>query len=152
MVDKRKVGTFVLGGLAGALAGVLFAPRSGKELRGSISSRAGEAREKSRESYFEAQERMQERLTRVREGGAGAPREEPAGDLLPGLGKSAEPEAPLDSPPVLRDVSAARPSEEPSDPEETRRRIQETRARLRARLEKPENPGPGRTPFEDRDG
>ncbi len=58
----------MLGGVAGLLAGVLLAPRSGRELRGSIRDRAGEARERSRESLFEAQERMQERISEVREG------------------------------------------------------------------------------------
>ncbi|HKZ27325.1 MAG TPA: YtxH domain-containing protein, partial [Rubrobacteraceae bacterium] len=47
MVDKQKIGTFVLGGIAGALAGILLAPKSGKELRGSIANRAGEARERT---------------------------------------------------------------------------------------------------------
>jgi gas vesicle protein len=67
MLDKQRLRTFVLGGIAGALAGILFAPKSGKELRGSITSRAGEARERGRETYFEAQERMQERIAEVRE-------------------------------------------------------------------------------------
>ena len=43
MLDKQRIRAFVLGGLAGAVAGILFAPKSGKELRGSITSRAGEA-------------------------------------------------------------------------------------------------------------
>src|SRR3954471_9425439 len=67
MLDKQRLRTFVLGGIAGALAAILFAPKSGKELRGSITSRAGEARERGRETYFEAQERMQERVSKARE-------------------------------------------------------------------------------------
>jgi YtxH-like protein len=163
MLDKQRLRTFVLGGLAGALAGIIFAPKSGKELRGTIASRAGEAREKSRETYFDAQERMQERASRVRE------RPMPASEThafrdddteqLPTLEPVApepslpEPdpdplvEAPAEAsvdPPPLRDVSwDTRRDEgvgavEPTpgeNPEELRRRIQVTRSRLRARLE-----------------
>ena len=135
MLDKQKLRTFVLGGIAGALAGVLLAPRSGKELRGSISNRAGEARERGRETYFEAQERMQERFSVAREH---TPRETgPAGESvvekLPRLSSDIEEVSP--EPPLLRDVSRDMPRPSPGeDPEELRRRIQETRLRLRARL------------------
>src|SRR5215210_8063527 len=67
VLDKQRLKSFLLGGAAGILAGILLAPRSGRELRGSIRDRAGEARERSRESLFEAQERMQERLSEARE-------------------------------------------------------------------------------------
>jgi YtxH-like protein len=152
MLDKQRLATFVLGGLAGALAGILFAPRSGKELRGSIASRAGEARERGRETYFEAQERVQERFSEARERpfSLGEARTEEAGaEPLPKLGPTA-PEPMLNSetltgtpsePLPLRDVSwdAPRPAsgEEPG-PEEIRRRIRETRSRLRERLGAPE--------------
>ena len=66
MLDRSKVRTFVLGGLLGVAAGILLSPRSGKELRGSIANRAGEARERGRETYFEAQERARERLAEGR--------------------------------------------------------------------------------------
>ena len=154
MLDKRKLGTFVLGGIAGALAGILLAPKSGKELRGSITSRAGEARERSRETYFEAQERVQERIAEVRER---SPRSEyphpvpgDTTDPLPKVERAApEPivdpdspgQAPAETPsgpPPLRDVSwdPTRPElGEKPDPEEVRRRIRETRSRLRARLD-----------------
>ena len=162
MVDKQRLGAFVLGGLAGALAGILFAPKSGREFRGSIASRAGETRERSRETYFEAQERWQERIAEVRERsprqrethtegatldpladkvGPGAP--EPVIDPGPTFDMPAE--APPDPPP-LRDVSRDAPltlaGEDPDpedpDPEEIRRRIQETRSRLRrGRLDTP---------------
>jgi gas vesicle protein len=135
MLDKQKLRTFVLGGIAGALAGVLLAPRSGQELRGSISNRAGEARERGRETYFEAQERMQERFSGAREH---IPREtgparESVVEKLPRLSSDIEEVSP--DPPLLRDVSRdmSRPSPG-EDPEELRRRIQETRLRLRARL------------------
>ncbi len=160
MLDKQRIRTFVLGGIAGALAGILLAPKSGKELRGSITSRAGEARERGRETYFEAHERMQERIARARErslrpeetrieGGAAA-------DPLPNLGPVApdpmlDPEPPLEAvaptdPPPLRDASRDVPRSEfgeDQDPEELRRRVRETRSRLRARLDAP---GPEDTP------
>lgn len=161
MLDKQRLTTFVLGGVAGALAGILLAPKSGKELRGSIASRAGEARERGRESYFEAQERVQERFAESREWPPqrGETTSEQAEDPLPTLGPLTAPEPVLGheppaeafpetsagappGPPPLRDVSwdAPRqaPGEEP-DPEEIRRKIQETRSRLRARLEDPGN-------------
>jgi gas vesicle protein len=162
MVDKQKIGTFVLGGIAGAVTGILLAPQSGKELRGSIANRAGEARERSRETYFEAQERVQERFAEVRERAPRGEEDRPirtVGDSLPKLDPSdAEPqiealvEASAESPPTsptLRDVSQDSPqevtlpaSEEGPDPEEIRRKIQETRARLRARLDAPETDAP----------
>ncbi len=135
MLDKQKLRTFVLGGIAGALAGVLLAPRSGQELRGSISNRAGEARERGRETYFEAQERMQERFSGAREH---IPREtgparESVVEKLPRLSSDIEEVSP--DPPLLRDVSRDMPRPSPGeDPEELRRRIQEARLRLRARL------------------
>lgn len=142
MLDKQKLGTFVLGGVAGALAGILLAPRSGKELRGSITSRAGEVRERGRESYFEARERARERAAEVRDA---PPARDTELDLTVGPPPDPEPaEPPRVFPPAappLRDVSsedtvsAEAPPE--GDPEELRRRIQETRSRLRARLERP---------------
>ncbi len=135
MIDKQRLRTFLLGGVAGALAGFLLAPRSGKELRGSIANRAGEARERGRETYFEAQERMQERFSRAREH---IPREtgparESVVEKLPRLSSDIEEVSP--DPPLLRDVSRDMPRPSPGeDPEELRRRIQETRLRLRARL------------------
>lgn len=154
MLDKQKLRTFVLGGLTGVLAGILFAPKSGRELRGSISSRAGEARERGRETYFDAQERVQERVAEARErpprpAGPDLVEDDEVVEPLPKLGPAApelgfeplaEPppaEAPADPPP-LRDVSrdAAWPVSSPAEnTEEMRRRIQETRSRLRARLE-----------------
>jgi hypothetical protein len=153
MLNKQRLTTFVLGGVAGALAGILLAPKSGKELRGSLASRAGEARERGRESYFEAQERVQERFAESRERHphrVETTAEQPV-DPLPTLSPPTAPEPVLgheslagapQGPPPLRDVSwdAPRqaPGEEP-DPEEIRRKIQETRSRLRARLEDPGN-------------
>ena len=157
MVDKQKIRTFVLGGVAGALAGILLTPKSGKELRGSIANRAGEARERSRETYFEAQERVQERFAEAREHAPRGEEDRPirtVEDSLPRLGSpDTEPliDSPVASPPAsfpLREVSRGAPqevtrpvSEEEPDPEEIRRKIQETRSRLRARLETPEAEG-----------
>jgi gas vesicle protein len=163
MLDKQRLRTFVLGGIAGALAGILLAPKSGKELRGSITSRAGEARERGRESYFEAQERVQERISEARERPlrrGEARSAETAADSLPRLEPSApEPELPKSTsagPPPLRDVSQDVLSEAPAgdmpqpisgeepDPEEIQRKIQETRSRLRARLDDLEDAPGGR--------
>ena len=153
MVDKQKIGTFVLGGIAGALAGILLAPKSGKELRGSIANRAGEARERSRETYFEAQERVQERFAEARERSPSGDEDRSVravGDPLPKLDPSDAESLIEASPasPTLRDVSRDAPqevtrpaSEEEPDPEEIRRKIQETRSRLRARLDAPETEG-----------
>lgn len=160
MLDKQKLGTFVLGGLTGVLAGILFAPKSGRELRGTISSRAGEARERGRETYFDAQERVQERVAEARERPPGTARPDIVDnkdvDARPKLGPAVpEPELeslidpPLYEPPLseapadpspLRDVSrdAKRSASSPAEStEEMRRRIQETRSRLQARLEDP---------------
>ncbi len=161
MLDKQKLGTFVLGGLTGVLAGILFAPKSGRELRGNISSRAGEARERGRETYFDAQERVQERVAEARErppgtAGPDVVDNNKAVDAWPKLGPAMpEPELeslidpPLYEPPLseapadpssLRDVSrdAKRSASSPAEStDEMRRRIQETRSRLRARLEDP---------------
>ena len=141
-MDKRRIGTFLVGGAAGVIAGILLAPRSGRELRGSISNRAGEARERGRESYFDVGERVQERISRVRDGGSARSTED---ETL--LGTSAAPEEPpMSEWPPLRDVSRDAPvvdddpfagedesvTEEPSvsRSEELRRKVRETRARL----------------------
>lgn len=161
MLDKQKLGTFVLGGLTGVLAGILFAPKSGRELRGNISYRAGEARERGRETYFDAQERVQERVAEARErppGTAGPdvvdnnkavdawpklrpamPEPELESLIDPPLYEPPLSEAPADPSP-LRDVShdAKRSASSPAEStDEMRRRIQDTRLRLRARLEDP---------------
>jgi gas vesicle protein len=150
MLDKQKLTTFVLGGIAGALAGILLAPKSGKELRGSMAARAGEARERGRETYFEAQERMQERLAESREHQPRPKniRPEQASEAVSALGSETAPEpvlgpeSPSEAPPgprPLRDVSwdvSSRPAAgEDPDSQEIRRKIQETRSRLRSRLE-----------------
>ncbi len=127
VLDKQRLRTFLLGGAAGILAGILLAPRSGKELRGSITERAGEARERGRETLFEARERMQERLSEAREGPDRRPEDVPP---LRDVSRGSEGE------PVGRDAERS---------EELRRKVRETRARLKGRLDGPRGVG------EDRD-
>src|SRR5215210_1974279 len=106
VLDKQRLKSFLLGGAAGILAGILLAPRSGRELRGSIRDRAGEARERSRESLFEAQERMQERISEAREGPDRRPETEPTADVGP---TEAAPSRGLLRSGVLRDVAEKGP-------------------------------------------
>ncbi len=151
MLDKRRLRSFLLGGAAGLVAGVLLAPRSGRELRGSIKNRAGEAGERSRETYFDAQERMRERVAEAREGSA-ARRPETA-DLGGGDPPPPEEPQPAGEPPPwpkLRDVSRDVDPEEPAGEsdagraEDLRRRVRETRARLGETTgrENPQKDGP----------
>jgi hypothetical protein len=141
VLDKQRLRTFLLGGAAGILAGILLAPRSGKELRGSIADRAGEARERSRETYFEAQERMRERVAEAREGSRQRPEDT---DLMTSgaAGPAAEDETPgAQRRPLLRDVSRDVAGGEPEEEttaersEELRKKVRETRARLTERLD-----------------
>jgi gas vesicle protein len=133
VVDRQRLRTFVLGGAVGALVGILLAPRSGKELRGSLANRAGEARERSRETYFDAQEQMRERLAEVREGSRQRPEVVDLGDSHPASGEAGT------SRPYLRDVSRDVESEafeetassDAERSEELRRKVRETRERLR---------------------
>ena len=143
MVDKQRLRTFVLGGAVGALVGILLAPRSGRELRGSLANRAGEARERSRERYFGAQEQMRDRLAEAREGSR-----KPRPDVA-NLGGPSPSEDDPDLPrPHLRDVSKdvvggdEESAEEEERSEELRRKVKETRERLRGR----ESGEPGREP------
>ena len=135
VVDKQRLRTFVLGGAVGGLVGILLAPRSGRELRGSLANRAGEARERGRERYFGAQEQMRDRLAEAREG-TRIPRPDVA-DLGGSPASEDETEVPR---PVLRDVSkdVAGGGEEVPEverSEELRRKVRETRERLRGHEE-----------------
>jgi gas vesicle protein len=132
VLDRQRLRSFLLGGAAGLLAGILLAPRSGRELRGSIRERAGEARERSRESLFEAQERMHERISEAREGA-----DRPTG-AEPGPAEEAAPTAR----PYLRDVSREEAPERSAErSEELRRKVRETRARLRENPDRPRGDG-----------
>jgi gas vesicle protein len=141
VLDRQRLRTFVLGGAVGALVGILLAPRSGKELRGSLANRAGEARERGRETYFDAQEQMRERLAEVREGSRGRPEVVDLGDSSPAAKKTATPR------PYLRDVSRDVEPEvvdgtiaDAERSEQLRRKVRETRERLR----RPKDGGPER--------
>lgn len=131
VLDKQRLRTFVLGGAVGALVGILLAPRSGRELRGSLANRAGEARERGRETYFEAQEQMRERLAEVREGSRQRPDVVDLGDSPPTTGETT-----VTQRPYLRDVSRGLDEEAAGGAErseELRRKVRETRERLRGR-------------------
>lgn len=138
MIDKQRLRTFLLGGAIGALAGVLLAPRSGRELRSNITNRAGEARERGRETYFETSERLQERLAETREGPLRSPEPEPEASV--GSGQPPEEPKTFSERPKLREVSSEDYKEEHPEvkTDELRRKVEETRARLRERLEGPE--------------
>ncbi len=129
VLDRQRLKTFLLGGIAGALAGIVFTPRSGRELRGSVSNRAGEARERSREALFDAQERLRERLAERSEGfesrsfGVGMDRE-----AAPG-GSAAKSEAGEPDAGGLSSGGSGGPRSA-TDSEELRERIRATRERL----------------------
>lgn len=163
MIDKKRIKTFILGGAVGALVGIVLAPRSGKELRGSIADRAGEARDRSRENYFETQERLRERLAEMGEGDTRRPKNPEEVSLgTTGAGTSTQESPPEPGPDVhqprfqgLRDVSRETRDEQGAQPEgdkpaddrmsdgsgdrseQLRRKVQETRDRLRRRTEGP---------------
>ncbi len=128
-MDRARLRTFLLGGAAGLLAGVLIAPRSGRELRGSITDRAGEARERGRESFFETREGMRERRSALLER-RGRQADPPHG---------APPEESPEAAPRLRDVSHDPGATVEGSPtgaersEELRKKVRETRERLRGK-------------------
>ena len=132
-MDRARLRTFLLGGAAGLLAGVLIAPRSGRELRGSLTDRAGEARERGRESFFETREGMRERRSALLDR-----RDRPAEPA-----RQAPTEEPTVAAPRLRDVShdpeaiVEAPAEGPATgaerSEELRKKVRETRERLRGK-------------------
>ena len=132
-MDRARLRTFLLGGAAGLLAGVLIAPRSGHELRGSLTDRAGEARERGRESFFETREGMRERRSALLDR-----RDRPAEPA-----RQAPTEEPTVAAPRLRDVShdpeaiVEAPAEGPATgaerSEELRKKVRETRERLRGK-------------------
>jgi gas vesicle protein len=136
-VDRARLRTFLLGGAAGLLAGVLIAPRSGRELRGSLTDRAGEARERGRESFFETREGMRERRSalldrrdRPAEPARQAPTEEPTVAAPRLRDVSHDPEAIVEAPaegPVEGPATGAERSEE------LRKKVRETRERLRGK-------------------
>ncbi|MBA2375940.1 MAG: YtxH domain-containing protein [Actinomycetota bacterium] len=162
MLDKQRLRSFLLGGLTGVLAGILLAPKSGKETRGTIADRAGEAREKSRERYFDTQENMRERFSANRDGGSRRGFERSEATVSPGAEDGGPPAEDggeeVRERPVLRDVSRDIPEDGGGDvgdvgsggggdsgdggggvgrSEELRRKVRDTRERLRARMDGP---------------
>ncbi|CAN5604332.1 hypothetical protein BH20ACT10_BH20ACT10_25710 [soil metagenome] len=166
MLDKQRLRSFLLGGLTGILAGILLAPKSGKETRGTISDRAGEAREKSRERYFDTQENMRERFSANRDGGSRRGFERSEATVSPGAADDGPPAeddgGETRERPVLRDVSRDVPDDggdvgdvgsggggDSGDggggvgrSEERCRKVRDTRERLRARMDGPVENGP----------
>ena len=138
VLDRQRLRTFVLGGAVGALVGILLAPRSGKELRGSLANRAGEARERGRETYFDAQEQMREHLAEVREGSRQRPEVVDLGDSSPASGKAEVRRPYLRD--VSRDVEPESVEEIAERSEQLRRKVKQTRERLRG----PKDSGPER--------
>jgi gas vesicle protein len=138
VLDRQRLRTFVLGGAVGAILGILLAPRSGKELRGSLANRAGEARERGRETYFDAQEQMRERMAEVREGPRGRPEAVDLGASSPASGEAGAQRPYLRD--VSRDVGSEAVDESAERSEELRRKVRETRERLRG----PKESGPER--------
>jgi gas vesicle protein len=51
---------FLMGGVLGALAGIFFAPKSGKELRSDIKGKGGEVLEDAKEIYADANTKAKE--------------------------------------------------------------------------------------------
>ena len=51
---------FLIGGVLGALAGIFFAPKSGKELRSDLKERGSEALKEGKEIYADASTRAKE--------------------------------------------------------------------------------------------
>jgi hypothetical protein len=161
-VDKQRLRAFLLGGAAGLIAGAIFAPRSGRELRGSIADRAGETREMGRETLFEARERLRERRAAVHEGvyrrvddadGAGGGAGPDAAPLSVGEEASQDPVPRRPGPRPRRDDVVSLPFDDPPGEnaereaersEELRRKVRETRARLSERLDAPRGEGPQR--------
>lgn len=58
---------FIIGSLIGAVAGILYAPKSGKETREDIGKSADELLEKAKERYDEAREKIEKLAGREKE-------------------------------------------------------------------------------------
>ena len=81
---RKKAGLLALGVTIGAVAGVLFAPKTGKETREDLSQRGCEAWEKIKENASHTGHRLvsavEERGSRVRTAAKGSFKEPPAED------------------------------------------------------------------------
>ena len=140
-MDRARLRTFLIGGAAGLLAGVLIAPRSGRELRGSLTDRAGEARERGKESFFETREEMRERRSALldRPGRAAAPPHQAAPEPPPVVAPrlrdvSHDPDATVEAPVEgLAEDPVEGPATGAERSEELREKVRETRERLRGK-------------------
>jgi gas vesicle protein len=68
VIQERSsdVGSFLLGLAIGAGVALLFAPRSGEEVRGEIKRRAKHVGDKASDTFSEARERVEQRLESAR--------------------------------------------------------------------------------------
>jgi gas vesicle protein len=68
VIQERSsdVGSFLMGLAVGAGIALLFAPRSGEEVRGEIKRRVKTVRDKASDSFSEARERVEQRLESAR--------------------------------------------------------------------------------------
>ncbi|MEK7656778.1 MAG: YtxH domain-containing protein [Elusimicrobiota bacterium] len=89
MQDNRvgkALGLFIFGAVAGAVAGVLFAPRSGKETRENIGSWLKHRREQTKETISELREKThlqkEKLLAAVKAGREVYKQNEPKNDLV----------------------------------------------------------------------
>ncbi len=89
MQDNRvgkALGLFIFGAVAGAVAGVLFAPRSGKETRENIGSWLKNRREQTKETISELREKThlqkEKLLAAVKAGREVYKQNEPKNDLV----------------------------------------------------------------------
>lgn len=55
--QNRFLCGLLMGGILGAMAGLLFAPKSGRELRSELKEKGGEAFEDAKKFYAESQEK-----------------------------------------------------------------------------------------------
>lgn len=70
MAEKRRRGkfaSFILGGIAGAIGGLLFAPKSGKQTRETIKKRADDIIDQSKDVYDTQREKVTEAVGSGRE-------------------------------------------------------------------------------------
>jgi gas vesicle protein len=111
---RQRLAAFLFGGAVGLAAGLLLAPRSGREFRSDLVARAEDAAERGREVYHDVGERVQEKVSEV--GERASYREE---------------ETPIVSAPEERE-----PRPRPARSEELLRKIEETRARLREQMDR----------------
>ncbi len=76
MSDHNEFGAFamglVIGGLAGAVAALLFAPQSGEQTRAQIKEKSIELRDKAQQSSQEAMARADELTRQLKEQGQSA--------------------------------------------------------------------------------